>query len=185
MHIYRTMAFISMHLYICIQSHVYFDMLVASGSADRPSGWSCGGDTTRTYSATVWTAKGQRSKGGRSTAGSAKDQKESTDRNHCCQHWVRQSSQTIVLFFLLHSYTCTCEFVHWYLSKTPAIHLHHTCSCKFIYRLLLYMYRCLNQCTYCKTKHARGDLGSYPPEEIIARAKQAFEGRTWEKEKGV
>ena len=36
---------------------------------------------------------------------------------------------------------------------------------------------CLNQCTYCKTKHARGDLGSYPPEEIVARAKQAFEGR--------
>ncbi|XP_060535104.1 threonylcarbamoyladenosine tRNA methylthiotransferase [Cylas formicarius] len=34
---------------------------------------------------------------------------------------------------------------------------------------------CLNQCTYCKTKHARGDLGSYPPEEIIARARQAFE----------
>ncbi|KAK9701639.1 Radical SAM superfamily [Popillia japonica] len=34
---------------------------------------------------------------------------------------------------------------------------------------------CLNQCTYCKTKHARGDLGSYPPEEILARAKQAFE----------
>lgn len=22
---------------------------------------------------------------------------------------------------------------------------------------------CLNQCTYCKTKHARGDLGSYLP----------------------
>lgn len=34
---------------------------------------------------------------------------------------------------------------------------------------------CLNQCTYCKTKHARGDLGSYPPEEIIIRAKQAFQ----------
>ncbi|XP_066147732.1 threonylcarbamoyladenosine tRNA methylthiotransferase isoform X1 [Euwallacea fornicatus] len=34
---------------------------------------------------------------------------------------------------------------------------------------------CLNQCTYCKTKHARGDLGSYLPEEIVARAKQAFE----------
>ncbi|KAF5294917.1 hypothetical protein FQR65_LT10629 [Abscondita terminalis] len=34
---------------------------------------------------------------------------------------------------------------------------------------------CLNQCTYCKTKHARGDLGSYPPEEIVARAIQAFE----------
>ncbi|KAI9094597.1 hypothetical protein DFS34DRAFT_582746 [Phlyctochytrium arcticum] len=28
---------------------------------------------------------------------------------------------------------------------------------------------CLNQCTYCKTKHARGDLGSYTPDEIIAR----------------
>ncbi|XP_017875891.1 threonylcarbamoyladenosine tRNA methylthiotransferase [Ceratina calcarata] len=33
---------------------------------------------------------------------------------------------------------------------------------------------CLNQCTYCKTKHARGDLGSYSPEEIIERAVQAF-----------
>ncbi|XP_018573955.1 threonylcarbamoyladenosine tRNA methylthiotransferase [Anoplophora glabripennis] len=34
---------------------------------------------------------------------------------------------------------------------------------------------CLNQCTYCKTKHARGDLGSYPPEDIVARAVQAFD----------
>ncbi|XP_045159402.2 threonylcarbamoyladenosine tRNA methylthiotransferase-like [Mercenaria mercenaria] len=34
---------------------------------------------------------------------------------------------------------------------------------------------CLNQCTYCKTKHARGELGSYLPEEIVARAKQSFE----------
>lgn len=34
---------------------------------------------------------------------------------------------------------------------------------------------CLNQCTYCKTKHARGELGSYPPEEIVERAKQAFQ----------
>lgn len=33
---------------------------------------------------------------------------------------------------------------------------------------------CLNQCTYCKTKHARGDLISYPPEEIVQRAKDAF-----------
>lgn len=33
---------------------------------------------------------------------------------------------------------------------------------------------CLNQCTYCKTKHARGDLASYPPDEIVERAKQAF-----------
>ena len=36
--------------------------------------------------------------------------------------------------------------------------------------------RCLNQCTYCKTKHARGELGSYEPEEIVARAQQSFEG---------
>ncbi|KAI9009511.1 hypothetical protein BC832DRAFT_518528, partial [Gaertneriomyces semiglobifer] len=28
---------------------------------------------------------------------------------------------------------------------------------------------CLNQCTYCKTKHARGALGSYMPEEIVSR----------------
>nr|XP_022921188.1 threonylcarbamoyladenosine tRNA methylthiotransferase [Onthophagus taurus] len=34
---------------------------------------------------------------------------------------------------------------------------------------------CLNQCTYCKTKHARGELGSYPPEEIVERAQQAFQ----------
>lgn len=34
---------------------------------------------------------------------------------------------------------------------------------------------CLNQCTYCKTKHARGELGSYPPEEIVDRARQAFD----------
>lgn len=34
---------------------------------------------------------------------------------------------------------------------------------------------CLNQCTYCKTKHSRGDLVSYPPDEIVARAQQAFQ----------
>ncbi|CAG0898813.1 unnamed protein product [Cyprideis torosa] len=34
---------------------------------------------------------------------------------------------------------------------------------------------CLNHCTYCKTKHARGQLGSYPPEEILARVVQAFQ----------
>lgn len=33
---------------------------------------------------------------------------------------------------------------------------------------------CLNRCTYCKTKHARGDLASYPVEEIVSRASQAF-----------
>jgi len=36
--------------------------------------------------------------------------------------------------------------------------------------------RCLNHCTYCKTKHARGDLGSYLPAEIVDRARQAFQG---------
>ena len=34
---------------------------------------------------------------------------------------------------------------------------------------------CLNACTYCKTKHARGELGSYPIEDIVARAVQSFE----------
>ena len=33
---------------------------------------------------------------------------------------------------------------------------------------------CLNQCTYCKTKHARGELGSYPISEIVDRAVQSF-----------
>lgn len=34
---------------------------------------------------------------------------------------------------------------------------------------------CLNQCTYCKTKHARGQLGSYTVEEIVARARHVVE----------
>lgn len=34
---------------------------------------------------------------------------------------------------------------------------------------------CLGNCTYCKTKHARGHLGSYHPDEIIRRTKRAFE----------
>ena len=33
---------------------------------------------------------------------------------------------------------------------------------------------CLNQCTYCKTKHARGDLGSYLIEEITDRVQQVL-----------
>ena len=35
---------------------------------------------------------------------------------------------------------------------------------------------CLNSCTYCKTKHARGDLGSYLPRQVVERAQQAFGG---------
>lgn len=31
---------------------------------------------------------------------------------------------------------------------------------------------CLNQCTYCKTKHARGNLGSWSVEEICGRVRQ-------------
>lgn len=34
---------------------------------------------------------------------------------------------------------------------------------------------CLGNCTYCKTKHARGHLGSYKPEEILNRMQIAFE----------
>lgn len=34
---------------------------------------------------------------------------------------------------------------------------------------------CLNACTYCKTKHARGNLASYPIDELIDRAKQSFQ----------
>ena len=32
---------------------------------------------------------------------------------------------------------------------------------------------CLGSCTYCKTKHARGKLGSYLPEAILSRVEQA------------
>ena len=34
---------------------------------------------------------------------------------------------------------------------------------------------CLNNCTYCKTKFARGDLASYPIEDIKERLVQAFQ----------
>lgn len=34
---------------------------------------------------------------------------------------------------------------------------------------------CLNACTYCKTKHARGDLASYSIDELVNRAKQSFQ----------
>ena len=34
---------------------------------------------------------------------------------------------------------------------------------------------CLNQCTYCKTVHARGSLGSYPPEEIVERVRNVLD----------
>ncbi|KAM9667326.1 threonylcarbamoyladenosine tRNA methylthiotransferase isoform 1-T4 [Trichechus inunguis] len=34
---------------------------------------------------------------------------------------------------------------------------------------------CLNACTYCKTKHARGNLASYPTDELVDRAKQSFQ----------
>ena len=33
---------------------------------------------------------------------------------------------------------------------------------------------CLGSCTYCKTRHARGKLGSYSPEAIIGRAEVAI-----------
>ena len=33
---------------------------------------------------------------------------------------------------------------------------------------------CLNQCTYCKTKHARGDLRSYPVADIVNRCAQVL-----------
>jgi threonylcarbamoyladenosine tRNA methylthiotransferase CDKAL1 len=37
---------------------------------------------------------------------------------------------------------------------------------------------CLNTCTYCKTKAARGNLASYPIEQLVARAQHAFLGKT-------
>lgn len=33
---------------------------------------------------------------------------------------------------------------------------------------------CLGSCTYCKTRHARGKLGSYAPEVIVSRAKDVI-----------
>ncbi|VEL15230.1 unnamed protein product [Protopolystoma xenopodis] len=36
---------------------------------------------------------------------------------------------------------------------------------------------CLNACTYCKTKHARGALTSYSIGQLVERAQSAFAGR--------
>ncbi|CAG2101373.1 unnamed protein product [Medioppia subpectinata] len=33
---------------------------------------------------------------------------------------------------------------------------------------------CLNECTYCKTRHARGVLGSYTVDDIVQRAQKSF-----------
>lgn len=33
---------------------------------------------------------------------------------------------------------------------------------------------CLGSCTYCKTRHARGKLGSYLPEAIVQRARDVL-----------
>lgn len=52
----------------------------------------------------------------------------------------------------------------------------------FKFLSLIYCYhlnRCLNACTYCKTKHARGNLASYPIDELVERAKQSFQGKSF------
>ncbi|TRY93879.1 hypothetical protein DNTS_023786 [Danionella cerebrum] len=44
---------------------------------------------------------------------------------------------------------------------------------------------CLNACTYCKTKHARGDLSSYSIQELVERARQSFQGEKHRRDLGV
>lgn len=39
---------------------------------------------------------------------------------------------------------------------------------------------CLNRCTYCKTKHARGDLVSYPIHEVVDRVRALCENGVME-----
>ena len=46
-----------------------------------------------------------------------------------------------------------------------------------MYDIFVVCFSCLNQCSYCKTKHARGELGSYQPDDIVNRAVQAFNGK--------
>uniref|UniRef100_A0A671L2D1 tRNA-t(6)A37 methylthiotransferase n=1 Tax=Sinocyclocheilus anshuiensis TaxID=1608454 RepID=A0A671L2D1_9TELE len=58
-------------------------------------------------------------------------------------------------------------------------HTHSYCVCiaPDVYDplFLSLSHSCLNACTYCKTKHARGDLASYPIEELVERARQSFQ----------
>lgn len=37
---------------------------------------------------------------------------------------------------------------------------------------------CLGSCTYCKTRHARGKLGSYQVQAIVDRARAVLKVRT-------
>ena len=37
---------------------------------------------------------------------------------------------------------------------------------------------CLGACTYCKTKHARGELGSYALSELVSRFRDSVQARS-------
>ena len=58
--------------------------------------------------------------------------------------------------------------------KQPSLDLPKIRKNKFI-EIIPINQGCLNQCTYCKTKHSRGDLRSYSPEEIVARVRKVIQ----------
>lgn len=57
---------------------------------------------------------------------------------------------------------------------TPA-HTHYTHQVRrnALVEVLPLSTGCLGACTYCKTKHARGELGSYDTEALVARVLEA------------
>ena len=57
----------------------------------------------------------------------------------------------------------------------PVLSVFKSFNCIYHYHLN----RCLNACTYCKTKHSRGNLASYPIDELVDRAKQSFQGKSF------
>ncbi len=66
----------------------------------------------------------------------------------------------------------------WYLSRLSVCMYRSWCLWSSLSLSLSLSHSCLNACTYCKTKHARGDLASYPIEELVERAQQSFQGES-------
>lgn len=96
----------------------------------------------------------------------------------CREHWETSSedvrhtqctSLKLCLFLPFRKFNNT--FSRW---RVETVHMQRasiTCC-------LSLSFRCLNACTYCKTKHARGDLASYPIKELVERARQSFLGES-------
>ena len=77
------------------------------------------------------------------------------------------------IFFFLEQKSIECTII-WFLGGGAPLALPKIRKNPLV-EIIAINTGCLNACTYCKTKHARGQLGSYTIDEIVQRAQQAFE----------